>query len=38
MMPAWQPGKQNGKNVNVQLNMPVNFTFYNSKKSKETTD
>jgi len=27
LMPAWNPGKQNGKTVNVQFNMPIRFTF-----------
>jgi TonB family protein len=25
-MPPWKPGKQNGKHVNVQFNMPINFS------------
>jgi len=25
LMPAWTPGKQNGKPVDVQYNMPINF-------------
>lgn len=25
-MPKWQPGKQNGKNVKVQYNLPIRFT------------
>ncbi|WP_295117017.1 energy transducer TonB [uncultured Chitinophaga sp.] len=24
-MPKWKPGRQNGQNVNVQFNLPVNF-------------
>ncbi len=24
-MPKWKPGKQNGKNVRVQYNLPINF-------------
>ena len=27
-MPDWIPGKQNGKNVSVQFNLPVNFNLY----------
>ncbi len=26
-MPDWIPGKQNGKEVNVQFNLPVNFNL-----------
>lgn len=26
-MPPWKPGKQNGVNVSVQFNMPINFTL-----------
>lgn len=26
-MPRWEAGKQNGKPVNVQFNMPINFTL-----------
>lgn len=26
-MPPWKPGKQNGRSVNVQFNMPINFTL-----------
>lgn len=26
-MPAWKPGKQNGKSVKVQYNLPVKFTM-----------
>jgi len=26
-MPPWKPGKQNGRAVNVQFNMPINFTL-----------
>lgn len=26
-MPKWKPGKQNGRSVNVQFNMPINFTL-----------
>ncbi|HOH84956.1 MAG TPA: energy transducer TonB [Bacteroidales bacterium] len=24
-MPVWKPGRQNGKEVRVQLNMPIHF-------------
>jgi protein TonB len=27
MMPPWKPGKQSGKNVRVQFNMPIKFTL-----------
>jgi len=27
LMPKWTPGKQAGKNVNVQFNMPVRYTL-----------
>lgn len=26
-MPAWKPGKQNGKSVNVQYSLPIKFTL-----------
>ena len=26
-MPAWKPGKQNGRAVNVNYNLPINFTL-----------
>jgi protein TonB len=26
-MPKWNPGKQRGKAVRVQFNLPVNFTL-----------
>ena len=26
-MPDWKPGRQNGRNVQVQFNLPVNFTL-----------
>ena len=26
-MPKWTPGKQRGKNVRVQYNLPVNFSL-----------
>ena len=31
LMPAWIPGKQNGKKVRVQYNMPVKFSLENKK-------
>ena len=37
-MPNWKPGKQDGKNVNVQFNLPVNFRLNdddNDKKNKK---
>ena len=27
LMPRWKPGKQSGKNVRVQFNMPIKFTL-----------
>lgn len=27
LMPKWNPGKQNGQNVNVQFNLPIRFTL-----------
>ena len=27
MMPQWKPGKQNGRTVNVNYNLPINFTL-----------
>ncbi|MEI6696988.1 MAG: energy transducer TonB [Bacteroidota bacterium] len=27
LMPKWTPGKQNGKEVRVQFNMPIKFSF-----------
>ena len=27
LMPRWKPGKQNGKNADVQFNLPVKFTL-----------
>ena len=27
MMPHWNPGKQSGKSVRVQFNMPIKFTL-----------
>ena len=29
LMPAWNPGKQNGKSVRVQFSMPIRFTLNN---------
>jgi protein TonB len=28
-MPKWKPGRQNGKNVSVYFNLPINFKFTN---------
>jgi protein TonB len=33
-MPAWKPGKQNGKSVNVRFTLPVSFKLDQNKKSK----
>ena len=29
MMPKWKPGKSNGRFVNIQLNIPINFSLEN---------
>ncbi|MFA6924227.1 MAG: energy transducer TonB [Bacteroidales bacterium] len=34
LMPKWLPGKQSGKPVRVQYNMPIIFTLENSNKNK----
>lgn len=34
-MPAWNPGKQRGKDVRVQFNMPIQFKLDNAKKTEE---
>ncbi|WP_372490135.1 hypothetical protein [Chitinophaga sedimenti] len=26
-MPTWKPGKQNGRQVSVQFNLPIRFTL-----------
>jgi protein TonB len=31
-MPNWTPGKQNGKNVKVQFNLPVKFSLEEEQK------
>ncbi|MFZ4401250.1 MAG: energy transducer TonB [Bacteroidales bacterium] len=36
LMPKWEPGKQSGKNVRVQFNMPFKFTLSNDKVKEET--
>ncbi len=33
LMPRWKPGKQRGKNVRVQYNLPIRFTL--SKKNEK---
>jgi len=33
-MPNWNPGKQRGKNVNVQINMPIKFTVRKNKEQE----
>ncbi len=33
-MPKWVPGKQNGKNVNVQYNIPIRFASNNKSRKK----
>lgn len=33
-MPAWKPGKQNGKVINVRFTLPVSFRLDQDKKSK----
>jgi TonB family protein len=33
-MPKWNPGKQRGKFVRVQYNMPIKFTLSDDKKAK----
>lgn len=35
LMPKWIPGKQNGKEVRVQYNMPLKFTLTNENIKKE---
>lgn len=34
-MPTWTPGRQNGKNVSVQYNLPVRFSLKTTKKPKK---
>lgn len=33
-MPKWTPGRQNGKDVNVQFNLPIRFTLQEQGKPK----
>lgn len=35
MMPNWKPGKQSGKTVRVQYNLPVKFALDSDKEEKE---
>jgi TonB family protein len=35
-MPNWKPGKQDGKPVNVQYNLPIKFTLAKEEDKKET--
>ena len=35
MMPDWIPGKQNGKTVSVQYNLPFHFTLEQKKEKKD---
>lgn len=34
-MPKWEPGKQSGKAVNVQFNLPIKFNLAEDDKEKE---
>ena len=34
LMPKWIPGRQSGKVVNVQYNMPIKFTLTENEKKK----
>lgn len=36
MMPDWNPGKEKGKQVNVQFNLPIKFSLDDNAKKKET--
>ena len=38
MMPKWIPGKQNGKPVRVQFNMPIRFEVQEEDKAKHTDE
>ena len=38
MMPKWIPGKQNGKPVRVQFNMPIKFEVQEEDKAKHTDE
>ena len=35
-MPNFKPGKQRGKSVNVQYNIPINFTLDENKPVQKT--
>jgi periplasmic protein TonB len=35
LMPKWEPGRQSGKPVRVQFNMPVKFTLTDGKSQKQ---
>jgi protein TonB len=37
-MPNWKPGKQEGKAVNVQYNLPIKFTLAQDADKKETKE
>ncbi len=37
-MPKWNPGKQNGKEVAVQYNLPISFVLEKSNAKKESAD
>ena len=37
MMPKWNPGKQNGKAVRVNFNVPISFKLQGSSSSKSST-
>jgi hypothetical protein len=32
-MPKWRPGIQNNKNIATQMNLPINFSLPEEKKS-----
>lgn len=34
LMPAWKPGTQNGKPVNVYFSLPVRFSLHDTKNNK----
>lgn len=37
-MPKWKPGKQNGKEVYVQYNLPIAFTIYDQAREQKRID
>jgi hypothetical protein len=37
-MPKWKPGKQDGKPVNVQYNLPIKFTLSKEEDKKEGSE